>query len=73
MDGRLCYQADVNKFRNKVDRKKMVTEGLVFVLDYNENRMVNLGEKKNIKKNRILLGKKERGDDAMIYVEAIGK
>ena len=63
----------MNKFRNKVDRKKMVTEGLVFVLDYNENRMVNLGEKKNIKKDRILLGKKERGDDAMIYVEAIGK
>ena len=42
VDGQLCYKADVNKFRNKVDKKKIATEGFVFILDYNDNRMVEV-------------------------------
>ena len=71
LDGQLCYQADVNKLREKVDKKKMVTEGLVFLLDYNENRMVGFDEE--IKNDSFLLGKKEGQGDALVYIETIGK
>ena len=70
MDGQLCYQADVekrlreeeerlNKTRDEVvDKRKAVTEGLVFVLDYNENRMVDVGSYE---------------DDSVILIGTIGK
>ena len=65
LDGQLCYQADVDKLREKVDKKKMVTEGLVFLLDYNENRMVEVGGKQysSTKKKR----------DHILYIGTIGK
>ena len=44
VDGQLCYKADVDRFSDKVlDKKKIVTEGLVILLDYNKNRMVEVG------------------------------
>ena len=39
LKGRLCYQVDVNEFMNQVDRKKLMSHGLAFMLDYNEDRM----------------------------------
>ena len=48
LNGQLCYRADVNKFREEVDRKKMVTDGLVIVLDYNRNRNTGAGEGKDV-------------------------
>ena len=72
LDGQLCYQADVNKLREKVDKKKMVTEGLVFLLDYNENRMVEVGFEEDIQDDSSLLGKKEGQGDALVYIETIG-
>ena len=70
VDGQLCYQADVesrldeveDKKKNVVDKKKIVTEGLVFWLDYNENRMVEE------------VGKQKDGhEDAVIHIGTIGK
>ena len=77
MDGQLCYEADVekrlreeeerlNKTRDEVvDKRKAVTEGLVFVLDYNENRMVDVGgmEYSSTKKK----------EDHILYIGTIGK
>ena len=73
LDGQLCYQADVNKLREKVDKKKMVTEGLVFLLDYNENRMVEVEHEEDMKDDSFLLGKKEGQENALIYIETVGK
>ena len=74
MDGQLCYQADVERFRDKVeDKKKVVTEGLVFWLDYNENRMVESVRNIGMDEDSSLLGKKEQHEDAMIYVETVGR
>ena len=72
VDGQLCYQADVekrlreeeerlNKTKDEVvDKKKIVDEGLVFVLDYNKNRMVEVGMK-------------DRHKDVILYIGTIGK
>ena len=35
---KLCYQLDVNIFKNEVDIKKLMTHGIGFFLDYNEDR-----------------------------------
>ena len=79
LDGQLCYRADVNKFRQEVDRKKMVTDGLVIVLDYNSNRNTGAGEGKDVDtmgQQSSLQGKYD-GDkldqEAMIYIETIGE
>ena len=70
LDGQLCYQADLDRFRNKVEKKKIATEGFLFLLDYNENRMLDEvydednGEDSSLRKNE---------KDAMIYVETMGE
>ena len=69
VDGQLCYQADVEKFRDKVkDKKKAVTEGLVFWLDYNENRMVEVGREQS-SANFI----KDSHEDVILHIGTIGK
>ena len=76
MDGQLCYQADVesrldeveDKKKKVVDKKKIVTEGLVFWLDYNENRMVEVSKEKF----SIIL-KKDGHDNAIIHIGTMGK
>ena len=76
MDGQLCYQADVeslldeveDKTKKVVDKKKIVTEGLVFFLDYNENRMVEVGKEKFS-----TTSKKDSHDNVIILIGTIGK
>ena len=75
MDGQVCYQADVakNKIRDMVDKRKIATEGFVMLLDYNENRMVKLGDDLESGEDSPLLGKREVDKDVMLYVETVGK
>ena len=63
MDGQVCYQADVakDKIRDKVDKRKIATEGFVMLLDYNENRMVKLGEASLKKRENLGLNPKGGG------------
>ena len=66
VDGQLCYQADVDRFRDKVkDKRKAVTEGLVFLLDYNENRMVEVRGKQ--------YSSTKKKEDHILYIGTIGK
>ena len=39
LHGRLCYQVDVNKVRDKIDIQRAMKTGLIFALDYNPERM----------------------------------
>ena len=73
LDGQLCYKADLNSIRDQVDKKMMVTEGFVFLLDYNENRVVEESDDEDLMEGSTLLSKKEGHKDAMIYVETVGK
>ena len=52
-----------------VDKKKIATEGFVFLLDYNENRMLNEGYDKDNGEDSFRDNEKE----ALIYVQTIGK
>ena len=73
VNGQLCYRADVNKFKDKVEKKKIAKEGFVFLLDYNENRMVELGGGMDRRHESELYEIEKGNDDALIYVETIGK
>ena len=73
MDGQVCYQADIamDKIRDLVDKTKIATDGFMMLLDYNENRMVELGGLDS-GKDSTLLGKREKHKDMMLYVETVG-
>ena len=74
VDGQVCYQADIamDKIRDMVDKRKIATDGFVMLLDYNENRMVELGDLDS-GEDSTLLGKREIDRDMMLYVETVGK
>ena len=65
VEGHLCYKADLDRFKDEVEREKIVSEGFVFLMDYNEDRMVTVG---GIDKE-----KDEGNKDATILVETVGK
>ena len=69
LNGRRCYRLDVNEFKNKVDSKKLMSHGLIFLMDYNEDR-IGL----NMNNNSELSLSNDLGDmqDAMIYIETLG-
>ena len=75
MDGQVCYQADVamDNITNMVDKRKIATEGFVMLLDYNENRMVELGDDLDSEDNSTPLRKRRIQKDIMLYVETVGK
>ena len=73
LDGQLCYKADLNSIRDQVDKKMMVTEGFVFLLDYNEHRNVIVNDDEDSMEGSALLSKKEGREDALIYVETVGE
>ena len=74
LDGQLCYQLDANELRNKVDKKKMASKGIVLLLDYNFDRTVkDEGDDLPTMDNASLLDDdNENTMDAMIYIETLG-
>ena len=67
---------DVNDFKNQVDSKKLMSHGLVVLLDYNEDRM-GLETNKPLEAvlEKDLVDMKEKDDnegEAMIYIETLG-
>ena len=76
LEDQLCYQVDVNQFKNLIDMKKLISHGLVFLMDYNSDRMepearneMDSDDFENI------LDEEEDMDysnEAMIYIETLG-
>ena len=84
LEGRLCYQADVNKLKKQVDwekeKDKIVSSGFMFMLDYSEDRHIQLGLKDTMIKDKMvdstILGHnygKAEDEQAMVYIETVGK
>ena len=76
LNGQVCYQADImalDKIREKVDKRKIGTDGFVMLLDYNENRMVELGVDQESVEDSAPLAKREKDQEIMLYVETVGK
>jgi hypothetical protein len=71
LDGQRCYQVDVNQLRNKVDKKKMASEGIELLLDYNFDRMGRL-DGDDGSTVEILEEHYKSTNAAMIYIETLG-
>ena len=74
LEGQLCYQADLNALMDRVDRENIAAEGFMFLLDYNLDRMVDIGgsEKNSDEELSILAKEAMQNDQAMIYIETLG-
>ena len=73
-DGQLCYKLDAKELRNKVDKRKMESQEIVLLLDYNYDLMVkDNGDDLPTMENSVLSGvNNENTMDAMIYIETLG-
>ena len=75
--GRRCFQVDVNEFKDQVDDEKVVENGLMLVLDYNEDKMMrdNVHEVGTSLSNDLseLHRKHDDEHEAMIYIETLGR
>ena len=76
LKGRLCYQVDINEFKDQVDSTKLMKHGLSLMLDYNEDRM---GLDTNMDQETVLnmdwfhmLKNDDKKQKAMIYIETLG-
>ena len=76
LKGRRCYQVDVNEFKNQVDTEKLRTHGLIFMMDYNEDRLgletdmdlEAFGHKDFVDFQEAAISNKE----ALIHIETLG-
>jgi hypothetical protein len=77
-NGQLCYQVDVNEFKDQILDTKDIKRGLTFAMDYNSEKMIKESSEKMIdisvkgfyKKQRTASDKAEK---ATIYVETLGR
>ena len=56
-DDQLCYEVDLERYKDKLNIKNQLERGLAFVMDYNEDRQVFFkdGSKSNKKHARIFI------------------
>ena len=70
----LCYEVDLEMHRNRNDIEEGLSIGLVFFMDYNEDRQVIVDE--NIKTNRIegfhIVDRSKTHTNAFIILNTIG-
>ena len=75
--GRLCFQVDVNDFKDQVEDKKIIENGLMLVMYYNEDKMIrdNIYEVDKPLSNDLseLHKKHDEEHEAMIYIETLGR
>ena len=75
MNDQLCYEVDLNAFSRKNNIKKELEIGINFVMDYNEDRQVTLGQ--SISKMELGLGNNvaasNQNQHAIVYLDTIGK
>ena len=75
VEGQMCYQVDVNQFRDQVEFKQGKKNGLTFLMDYNAERMVDtykeeLTADQNLDDIQFI---DENGFEARIYIDTIGR
>ena len=81
LEGQLCYEVNVNEVKDKVDAKEAIKHGLIFILDYNQDKMItdNNAEVNDPLENdlhpqhKLILRKVDETLAAKIYIETIGR
>ena len=72
----LCYEADLEKFRernNDEKLKKQLEIGLVLLLDYNEERQIDLTEIESFNKSEEKIFDYHQGNPASVYLDTLSK
>ena len=77
IENQRCYQVDINEFKDKVNIKKAVEYGLIFLLDYNEERNPKI-QSDNSKVDALndLIGLQINNVEtpgATVYIETLGR
>ena len=72
----LCYEVDLNRFKNKDNVDTDYKSGFAFILDYNEDRQVTFIEDSNIKDEGFglvsTIAVSDHNKHAYIYLDTIG-
>ena len=76
LDRQLCYQVDVNEVIDMVDAEKAMTKGLVFMMDYNDDKQIKefKDQKDDSSTNDLydMLKQEHNKQEARIYVDTLG-
>ena len=73
MNDELCYEVDLNKYKDSDDMEQKLKVGLVFFMDYNEDRQVLLNESMNKEESFVDVMEGNHGKNALIYLDTISK
>ena len=76
LKGQLCYQVDVNEFKNKIVAETNTVPQLIFLLDYNEEKMLtaNVEPKNDVPKDMLEMQNIDNKKiEALIYIETLGR
>ena len=74
----LCYEIDLDKFKEKGNIKRQLEYGFAFLLDYNEDRQIKLRQDITIQEDAKValvdsVADLEKDQKAFIYLDTIGK
>ena len=67
LEGQMCYQLDLEEIQKQVSFKKGDNNGLIFLMDYNEDKAINEQFKKEYEATLL------PNDEAIIFVDTLGK
>ena len=76
LNDQLCYEVDLNRFSNKENINRELELGFNFVMDYNEDRQIDLNQ---YQRNEMELGlassmvELDHSQKAIIYLNTIGR
>ena len=74
--GRLCYSLDLESLEEDIEIRKGPSNGLTFVMDYNEERMVKEENKLKVKKGKKGLYEMHHSagysSEALIFLDTLG-
>ena len=73
MNDELCYEVNLNKYKDSDDMEQKLKVGLVFFMDYNEDRQVLLNESMNKEESFVDVMEGNHGRNALIYLDTISK
>ena len=68
----LCYQIDLEDYRNSTNIEKQLKEGLVLILDYNEERQMIRNKLKEKNEKGLFLSSDDK-NSVQVYLDTISR
>ena len=75
LQGKPCFELNVNDYKDQIDFETGMKDGLVFVMDYNEDKttLENIDHVESGLTNNFLDVQPVKKQDALIYIETLGR